>query len=538
MILLLIGIASADTLIVNITATAQDGVFANVSTTNITTKLTGIFDYVNTTDDLFSPRLTAHTSSGNYTIFRRTGFSFDTSALPDDAVISAVNFSFILGNPTKANGLGSPTLGLTGFTPTTGGSLVAGDGDNNGTVRFATDVPYASVTTTAFSRMGMLLNSDGIAAVNKTGYTNLMLRFGDWDIDSDTSTLTWSGSATSNYNIKDYSYASNSSYAPRLEITYSSPTTSQLVFLTNGSEDGNSYVQVTTGDPYTYLRSISGVWYQDNQNDTWVRLRSNNSADADQYDIISRAELMFDTSALPDNATITSATLSVYAKTAGFRFTNLGVVKYGITGFTASYANGSIRTHDFENEWADRFSDTDLTPTAASRANNWTLNALGLSNISRTGYTNLMIRQAWDIDDNATGPTWVGYNNKTEFAFFMSEYSPSTLTYRPLLTVNYNTSYVEATPDQVTFTGTQASGVTCAPICDVGFTDTSTVNTPTSYAWEYKDYSNSSSAWNSFSTSEDVSSSWFGNGNFSIKHSVTNASTTYSSSAGILLDKR
>lgn len=113
------------------------------------------------------------------------GFFFDTSSLPDDAVISSATFSLCRRDTdvgAKSDGIGSSALGLTAWSPVSDTNWVKSDRNTWASTRLATDVPWASIAA-AGSYTDWTLNASGIAAINKTGYTKLMTRI-NWDIDN------------------------------------------------------------------------------------------------------------------------------------------------------------------------------------------------------------------------------------------------------------------------------------------------------------------------------------------------------------------
>lgn len=150
-----------------------------------------------------------------YDILRRLCYGFNTSSIPDGAIISSAK----LGVYPRAsfNALNNQNLGVTGFAPAAANDFVAGDYDSFGNVRYADDVAYASVpVNTAY--LNISFNSAGIANVSKTGYTNFMLRLSS-DIDNSNSTLTWLASSVSGFRI--YDYTESVGKEPFLEIVYS-----------------------------------------------------------------------------------------------------------------------------------------------------------------------------------------------------------------------------------------------------------------------------------------------------------------------------
>lgn len=156
-------------------------------------------------------RITGGTISATYTIERGV-IRFDTSALPDTCTVTGVKLA-VIGN-AKTNGLGSFAYGVTGFTATTSdGTFVAADYQQKGATRYATDIPYASLSNTSWNNWTG--NSYFINAINKTGCTNVMIR-NQPDIDYSATGITWSSGGYSAFSYQDVGFGT----APLLEVTY------------------------------------------------------------------------------------------------------------------------------------------------------------------------------------------------------------------------------------------------------------------------------------------------------------------------------
>jgi hypothetical protein len=129
----------------------------------------------------------------------------------------------------------------------------------------------------------------------------------------------------------------------------------------------------------------------------WARVKARATTNFWQF---FRAALVFDTSAIPDGATIDAArlTLVMISKTDAFT-SSVGVVASTLATDTALVAG------DY-----DQFGTTDLATQrtiaslSATGAEVFTLNAAGLAAINKTGNTRLAIRISDDISD--AEPTW------------------------------------------------------------------------------------------------------------------------------------
>jgi len=126
--------------------------------------------------------------------------------------------------------------------------------------------------------------------------------------------------------------------------------------------------------------------------------------------IISRIGFIFDTSAIPDTATITSATLYIKSTGGGDGSETTNPANGALVGYTPSSDTAPV-ADDFLQFGLTRFCDTDVTRTAfatGSTYKSWVLNATGLAAISKTGNTRLGLRPSNDFSD-ATAPTARSY---------------------------------------------------------------------------------------------------------------------------------
>jgi PKD repeat protein len=159
-------------------------------------------------------QLYANTSDADtYITLYRSYLQFDTSGLPDDAIIDSVNVS-IQGITPKTTQLGSPTYYLTGFVPGTNGTSVASDFQTRQDVALSDAISSASWSTSA--RNNFTLNAAGLANVSKIAYTNFMVR-SSWDVTNNTTGLTWGTDSHSDIFWNTSEAAVNT---PFIEVTY------------------------------------------------------------------------------------------------------------------------------------------------------------------------------------------------------------------------------------------------------------------------------------------------------------------------------
>ena len=121
------------------------------------------------------------------------------------------------------------------------------------------------------------------------------------------------------------------------------------------------------------------------------------SASKQQY----RAILSFDTSAIPDGATITSATLTIRRLGVGGTPTSLGALTVDIkNGYFGTDSN--VRNTDFESAPSATAVATLPYPASNGAYSEAALNSSGRSNINKTGLTQFKIRFATDDDNDTT----------------------------------------------------------------------------------------------------------------------------------------
>lgn len=141
------------------------------------------------------------------------------------------------------------------------------------------------------------------------------------------------------------------------------------------------------------------------QNISW---QLSSSGSDPNYATLIRSILTFDTSAIPDTDTISSARLRLYAnaKSDGLSGESSNNSKTVLT-LSSPAANNAIANSDFSQVGSTDLGRSDTQANITTSAyNDITLNATGLANISKTGVTPLGIRAAWDFDNTTTGITW------------------------------------------------------------------------------------------------------------------------------------
>jgi hypothetical protein len=137
--------------------------------------------------------------------------------------------------------------------------------------------------------------------------------------------------------------------------------------------------------------------------------------------------LSFDTSSIPDGATITSASIRMTRVGGAGSTSTLGsLVADVVNGFYGAAA--TLGTDDFASAPAASSASvaTFTVPTSTGSNTTGTINATGLTRISKTGKTQFRIRFTTD-DDNDSTADYVSFGTSDH----------ATAAYRPVLTVTY-----------------------------------------------------------------------------------------------------
>lgn len=212
-------------------------------------------------------------------------------------------------------------------------------------------------------------------------------------------------------------------------------------------------------DAHAESSSVDGAVARDTQTYTWATIRNSAGTYADDdnaytgividedvasyYTYLSRGIAIFNTATLPDNATITSATLSLY-----------GYSKLDENNWQPNVNIYSVTTASSTAIGTGDYLYTNFGTTAYSTAiayNNWsvsgyntfTLNSSGLAHISLTGVTKFGIRNAnYDVANN---PPFLDNDIGSTYLFWYTADQAGT-SYDPVLTITY---YIITAPEVV-----------------------------------------------------------------------------------------
>lgn len=187
---------------------------------------------------------------------------------------------------------------------------------------------------------------------------------------------------------------------------------------TSGQDDTLANVRADTG---------TGVIHTS----TFMYIELKCSATTDQFQLLARGIMTFDTSSLGASASISDATLDVYWQA---QRTVIGTIdSMEVVGATPA-TDDSLVAGDYNQTGTTGFgSITSFTGAGYKTA---TLNASGISNIDKEGVSGFGLLTDWDYDNNFDG-TWVDQDNSWR-RFFQADWNSGAGA--PFLTVTYSAS--------------------------------------------------------------------------------------------------
>jgi hypothetical protein len=153
------------------------------------------------------------------------------------------------------------------------------------------------------------------------------------------------------------------------------------------------------------------------------------STTSNQYDQLHRSVLNFDTSSIPDNATITEAALFLWVN---FKNNALGSNDLHISGHTPA-STASVPATEFGNFGNTSFGSVAYADVITGQYTEITINSTGLAAINKTGVTSLGLRLEWDINNSTTGLVWASGATTRYEAYFADD-----ATRKPRLVVRYS----------------------------------------------------------------------------------------------------
>lgn len=200
----------------------------------------------------------------------------------------------------------------------------------------------------------------------------------------------------------------------------------------DGHTEGNDAVYATAGSTGT-ASSNSDVTFQFGQ--------QHHAGSTTYYRW--RGFLPFNTDTLPDTATVTAATLSLWgtAKTD-----NAGVTPTANVVSSTQVSPGSLVTSDHTRCGTTAFATISYAAFSTTGYNNFTLDASGIAQVNVTGYSLYCMRTNRDI--SGTAPSSGGNNIEL---FRVSSVEESGSTQDPKLTVTYTLPSASAPPKVLIF---------------------------------------------------------------------------------------
>ena len=153
------------------------------------------------------------------------------------------------------------------------------------------------------------------------------------------------------------------------------------------------------------------------------------SATTNQFKILNRSYVLFDTSAIGANGVISSSIFSGYYYAAG---NTLGSTDLHLASSTPASNTGLVAT-DYQQIGRTSFGSITYANFIASQYNDITLNADGLASISKMGISKFSLQVGWDITGSFTG-TW-GDSKQISFLIYSAEQTDTSQD--PKLVVTY-----------------------------------------------------------------------------------------------------
>jgi len=195
-----------------------------------------------------------------------------------------------------------------------------------------------------------------------------------------------------------------------------------------GTTSCDGYALISGNASWSAIRNGSGTSASATGTSSNLGIQASNVSN--KFNAIARLFFIFDTSSIPVDATVTSATLYI---TPTSRTTTIGGSSFAVSNTTTG-SNTNISSSDYALVGDTVLSNSINTSSLVINSlNPFTLNSTGLTNITKGGITKLAVREnSYDIPDIA--PTWVS-SGRALITVAMIEYGSAPR--RPYLTVTY-----------------------------------------------------------------------------------------------------
>ena len=351
---------------------------------------------------------------------------FNTASIGDTDAIDSTILS-LYGNAKADPTSNTPSTNITACNPASNTALAAGDFDAVSSTELATAISYANYNIAGYNEY--IFNASGIATVSKTGVSKYAIRN---SADYTTTAPTWGSNAWTGFGGVWADTAGTAS-DPRLLVVYGAPTLDSFypdpnvettsvdgIVMSDGRTTGGFTTWAGIHDNTTIANDdgLGGVTPSLNEATSWTAT-AGGGVGAYYYApngrrIIGRGFFLFDTSALPNSATISSADFSWFTQGKVHQIDNTAYDYYNVVQTTPA-SNTDLVNGDFDKCGAissptKGASDIVYANVADGNYTSWTLNATGLGWISLTGVTKLGVREGHDIDN--VEPTYGADGNK------------------------------------------------------------------------------------------------------------------------------
>ena len=182
-------------------------------------------------------------------------------------------------------------------------------------------------------------------------------------------------------------------------------------------------------ETFATIHDGAGNSFSDTSEDLYAYLEA--SSTSNQYADLERSIICWDTSALGASVEISSAIISLWDR--GVKNIGLGNDNIHICASTPA-STSSLAASDYANLGTTSFASLDVASHTSNAYNDFTLNASGLANISKTGISKFGVRLGWDLNNSFTG-VWAA-NDATFILYGAADIAGTTND--PTLVVTYS----------------------------------------------------------------------------------------------------
>jgi len=199
--------------------------------------------------------------------------------------------------------------------------------------------------------------------------------------------------------------------------------------------DGWVSRQNAINENFATIRAGAGDMVESSDTEQTIRLLATTTND--QYESLKRFASTFDARIIPDDATIDSVVYSVYGSSKN---DGLGTPEIDVVAYTGAAA--TLAASDYANFGTTVFASKTYADYSTIGYNDFTLDASGIANLSKSEISKYGLRLNWDTD-NSFGGTWSSGLNSL-FQFFAADETGTskdpkiTGTYTPVATVGGN----------------------------------------------------------------------------------------------------